>query len=88
MVLIMTVYPGSSGQGFLHNQAEKIKEVRDEIDSSKLDIWLQIDGGVGLKTLEVGLAAGADFFVVGSSVYYEKDPEAALNALKQLVIKN
>jgi ribulose-phosphate 3-epimerase len=88
MVLIMTVYPGYSGQVFLHNQVEKIREVRSEIDKSKLDIWLQIDGGVGLETLEIGLDAGADFFVVGSSVYYEKDPESALNNLKQLITKN
>ncbi len=88
MILVMTVHPGSSGQAFLLSQVEKIREVRNEIDKSQLDIWLQIDGGVGLKTLEIGLDAGANFFVVGSSVYYEKDPEVALNNLKKLIKKN
>ena len=86
MVLVMTVDPGFSGQGFLASQIEKIKEVRKEIDKSNLDIWLQVDGGISLKTLESTLDAGADFFVVGSSVYYEKDPQAALNALRNLVM--
>ena len=85
MVLVMTVDPGFSGQGFLANQVEKIREVRKEIDKANLDIWLQVDGGIGLKTLETTLEAGADFFVVGSSVYYEKDPQASLNALRNLV---
>jgi ribulose-phosphate 3-epimerase len=86
MVLVMTVDPGFSGQGFLANQVEKIREVRKEIDKANLDIWLQVDGGIGLKTLETTLEAGADFFVVGSSVYYEKDPQAALNALRNLIL--
>jgi len=85
MILVMTVEPGSSGQGFLHSQLQKIQEVRSEIDRSKLDVWLQIDGGVGLKTIELGAEAGADFFVVGSSVYYEADPNVALENLKSLI---
>jgi ribulose-phosphate 3-epimerase len=85
MVLVMTVHLGYSGQGFLYNQVEKICEIRKEIDDSQLDIWLQIDGGVGPDTLKIGIEAGADFFVVGSSVYYEKNPEQALNNLKNLL---
>ncbi len=86
MILIMTVSPGSSGQGFLVSQVEKIKEARKEIDETNLDIWLQVDGGIGLKTLKTTLEAGADFFVVGSSVYYEKDPQAALDGLRNLIL--
>lgn len=85
MVLVMTVFPGFSGQSFLYDQVEKIKEVRKEIDNIGLDIWLQIDGGVNLQTLEVGMQAGADFFVVGSSVFHQDNPELALQNLKNLV---
>jgi ribulose-phosphate 3-epimerase len=86
MVLVMTVDPGTSGQSFIYSQIEKIKEVRNEIDKSQLDIWLQVDGGVGLETIGLVSEAGADFFVVGSSVYYEENPNLALEKIRSLIV--
>jgi ribulose-phosphate 3-epimerase len=37
-------------------------------------IWLQVDGGISMQTIEMALDAGADTFVVGSAVFNAPDP--------------
>jgi len=72
MFLIMTVEPGFGGQKFMENMMEKVKRTRELIGDR--DIWLQVDGGVSMQTIEIALAAGADTFVVGSAVFNAADP--------------
>jgi len=72
MFLIMTVEPGFGGQKFMENMMDKVKRTRELIGDR--DIWLQIDGGVSMQTIEIALAAGADTFVVGSAVFNAADP--------------
>ncbi|MEY4061931.1 MAG: hypothetical protein RL602_562 [Actinomycetota bacterium] len=72
MFLIMTVEPGFGGQKFMENMMDKVKRTRDLIGDR--DIWLQVDGGVSMQTIEIALAAGADTFVVGSAVFNAADP--------------
>lgn len=72
MFLIMTVEPGFGGQKFMENMMDKVKQTRELIGDR--DIWLQVDGGVSMQTIEIALAAGADTFVVGSAVFNAADP--------------
>jgi ribulose-phosphate 3-epimerase len=72
MFLIMTVEPGFGGQKFMENMMDKVKRTRELIGDR--DIWLQVDGGVSMQTIEIALAAGADTFVVGSAVFKAADP--------------
>ena len=72
MFLIMTVEPGFGGQKFMENMMDKVKRARELIGDR--DIWLQVDGGVSMQTIEIALAAGADTFVVGSAVFNAADP--------------
>ncbi len=72
MFLIMTVEPGFGGQKFMENMMDKVKRTRELIGDR--DIWLQVDGGVSMQTIEIALAAGADTFVVGSAVFNADDP--------------
>jgi ribulose-phosphate 3-epimerase len=72
MYLIMTVEPGFGGQKFMENMMDKVKRTRELIGDR--DIWLQVDGGVSMQTIEIALAAGADTFVVGSAVFNAADP--------------
>ncbi len=69
MVLVMTVEPGFGGQAFLDVCLPKIAEVRAAISARGGSVWLQVDGGVSLETIERCAAAGADVFVAGSAVY-------------------
>ena len=82
MVLIMTVEPGFGGQRFLDMCLPKIRRTRELLDKYGLDLWLQVDGGVSLETIERCAEAGADTFVAGSAVYAADDPDAMVRALR------
>ena len=72
MYLIMTVEPGFGGQKFMENMMEKVRKTRKIIGDRS--IWLQVDGGISMDTIEMALDAGADTFVVGSAVFNAPDP--------------
>jgi ribulose-phosphate 3-epimerase len=84
MVLIMTVEPGFGGQSFMADMMPKVRAVRERIISEDLQIWVQVDGGVSAKTIEVCADAGADTFVAGSAVYGASDPAQAVRDLRAL----
>ena len=85
MILIMTVEPGFGGQKFMAEMMEKVRKSRDFIGDS--DIWLQVDGGISIDTIEIARAAGADTFVAGSAVFKSTDPAAMVLELKKLAAK-
>ena len=62
-VAVMTVEPGFGGQKFLDVVVPKIRRARQLIGDG--DVWLQVDGGVDLETIEICADAGADVFVAG-----------------------
>lgn len=72
MYLIMTVEPGFGGQKFMENMMDKVRRTREIIGDRP--IWLQVDGGISMNTIEIALDAGADTFVVGSAVFNATDP--------------
>jgi ribulose-phosphate 3-epimerase len=72
MFLIMTVEPGFGGQKFMENMMDKVRKTRAMIGDRP--IWLQVDGGISMQTIEMALEAGADTFVVGSAVFNAPDP--------------
>jgi ribulose-phosphate 3-epimerase len=80
MVLIMTVEPGFGGQKFMENMMAKVKEARKLIGARP--IWLQVDGGISLATIDIARDAGADTFVAGSAVFNADDPAAMVNQLR------
>ncbi len=82
MLLVMTVEPGFGGQAFLDMCLPKIRRARTLLDRHGLDLWLQVDGGVSLETIERCAEAGADTFVAGSAVFGADDPAAMVEALR------
>ena len=82
MILIMTVEPGFGGQSFMADQLHKVKRARELVKNLGLDIWIQVDGGVALSTIEQCADAGADTFVAGSAVYNTADPVEAIANLR------
>ena len=69
MILLMSVNPGFGGQAFIPNTLPKLREARQMIDASGLDIRLEIDGGVNVNNIAEIAAAGADTFVAGSAIF-------------------
>ncbi len=81
MFLIMTVEPGFGGQSFMESMMAKVRRTREMIGNRP--IWLQVDGGISMKTIEIALEAGADTFVVGSAVFNAPDPAAMVVSLRE-----
>ncbi|HYO40864.1 MAG TPA: ribulose-phosphate 3-epimerase [Nocardioidaceae bacterium] len=86
MLLVMTVEPGFGGQSFLDVCLPKLRRTRAMIDRHGLDLWLQVDGGVSLETVERCAEAGADTFVAGSAVFGADDPNAMIESLRQAAL--
>jgi ribulose-phosphate 3-epimerase len=82
MLLVMTVEPGFGGQEFLNMCVPKIRRTRELIDKHGLELWLQVDGGVSLDTIEQCADAGADVFVAGSAVFRADDPNEMIEKLR------
>jgi ribulose-phosphate 3-epimerase len=81
MLLIMTVEPGFGGQKFMNDQLPKIAQARNAIGAKA--IWLQVDGGISLETIESAAIAGADTFVAGSAVFNSADPAQMVTFLRE-----
>jgi ribulose-phosphate 3-epimerase len=81
-VLVMTVEPGFGGQAFLDVMLPKIRRARELVREGEHSIWVQVDGGVDLDTIEQCAEAGADVFVAGSAVYGRDDPAGAVQRLR------
>ena len=84
MVLIMTVEPGFGGQSFIEEMLTKIEKTRKLIGTRP--IWLQVDGGISLETIERAAHAGADTFVAGSAVFRAEDPAAMIQSLRSAAV--
>lgn len=78
MVLVMTVEPGFSGQKFMPDAAEKIKEVRAIAPNGLI---IQVDGGINAETAEICARYGANCFVAGNFVYKNSDMKSAIESL-------
>lgn len=83
-ILVMTVEPGFGGQGFMPETMPKLRALADEARRRGSRVWLQVDGGISDRTIEIAADAGADTFVAGSAVYGADDIEAAVTRLRDL----
>lgn len=81
-VLLMTVNPGFGGQEFLQEVVKKISILSNKIKTEKLDIKIEVDGGINAETLPVAHQAGAEIFVVGSYIF--KNPKGIQSAVHSL----
>jgi ribulose-phosphate 3-epimerase len=69
LILVMTVNPGFGGQKFIAGQLDKIRALRQRIDSLGRTIDLEVDGGINDETARQAVAAGADVLVAGTATF-------------------
>lgn len=81
MVLVMTVEPGFGGQKFMPETMEKVRDLRKKYPS--LDI--EVDGGLGLSTIDAAASAGANCIVAGSSVFGAPEPAQVISLMRKSV---
>ena len=82
LVLIMSVNPGFGGQSFLEHSLDKIAEVRDLIDLSGCEVWLEVDGGIKVDNIASVAEAGADTFVAGSAIFGHSNYKDVIGQMK------
>ena len=68
-LLIMSVHPGFSGQSFIEDTLEKIREAKKYIDGEGLDVKIAVDGGVKQHNAKKIIDAGADILVAASAIF-------------------
>lgn len=78
ILLVMTVEPGFGGQSFMHDMMPKVTLLRELYP----DKHIQVDGGVGLDTIDAAAKAGANMVVGGSSIFGAKNEVAAIDGMR------
>jgi len=87
LVLIMSVNPGFGGQTFIEGTLDKIARLRAEIDRRKLNIELEVDGGINVKTAPRVVKSGATALVAGAAIFSSGESiEAAIKKLRQSLV--
>ncbi len=82
MVLVMSVEPGFGGQSYIDSATDKIAAIRAECDRRGLEMDIQVDGGINMKTAPIAAKAGANILVAGSAVFNAEDMAQAVRELK------
>ena len=73
LVLVMSVNPGFGGQKFIESTLKKVKLLRKEIDTKKLAVQIEIDGGINFENSKIAKKAGVDILVSGSTIFKENE---------------
>lgn len=82
LVLVMSVEPGFGGQSLMPEVLDKCRIIRHEINRKKLNLHIEIDGGIDEHTVHAAAAAGANMMVAGTAVFHHK--EGADTAIRRL----
>jgi ribulose-phosphate 3-epimerase len=86
-VLLMTVNPGWGGQEFIESCHKKITHLKNWLTGQKLEIPIEVDGGIKMNNLEEVIQDGADIIVMGSGIYKEANPLEVIKTVKALARK-
>jgi ribulose-phosphate 3-epimerase len=86
-VLVMSVNPGFGGQEFIPQSVSKVRQLRQMITDRKLDVRIEIDGGIDRSNIETVVAAGVEIVVAGSAVFRRGDAEAAVKELRNATVQ-
>ena len=78
LVLCMSIHPGYSGQAFMPESLERIRELRARLPSG---VFVQVDGGVGQDNVRAAYDAGAELLVAGSAIFHREDLPGAYTRL-------
>ncbi len=84
LVCLMSVNPGFGGQSFIENTYQKVRTLKDIIQSLNADTMIEIDGGVTDKNAAQLIDAGADVLVAGSYVFKARNPAETIKGLKEI----
>ena len=79
LVLIMSVHPGFGGQKFMPEVLEKVKKLRNIIIEKKLELDIEIDGGIDFDNNKMVIEAGANILVSGTTIFKDNEGDIKKN---------
>ncbi|HTK37582.1 MAG TPA: ribulose-phosphate 3-epimerase [Pyrinomonadaceae bacterium] len=80
-ILLMSVNPGFGGQKFIPTSLDKLRRLRQMIDSRELNTRIEIDGGIDAENILRVVESGAEILVAGSAVFGKENPTEAVKDL-------
>ena len=82
MCLVMTVEPGKGGQTLLTDMIDKVKNLSEYIKEHDLELDIEVDGAINLKTAPELKKAGANILVSGTAILMANDYKVIIDELK------
>ena len=79
LVLIMSVHPGFGGQKFMPKVLEKVRKLRNIINEKKLELDIEIDGGINFDNNKMVIEAGANILVSGTTIFKKNNGDIKKN---------
>jgi ribulose-phosphate 3-epimerase len=86
-ILVMSVSPGFGGQKFVEATHQKIKQLHNWIKGQKLDIPIEVDGGVNPGNMEKLIQDGAEILVAGAAIFGQDNPPQVIAQMKRIIEK-
>ena len=83
LVLPMSVEPGFGGQSFQMNTLSKIDQLSQLIQTRKMDVAIEVDGGINQETAALVGRCGATILVAGTAIFGGDNLQSAIHALRQ-----
>jgi ribulose-phosphate 3-epimerase len=83
-VLLMSVNPGFGGQKFVSGSLAKLRRLRQMILEKRVNVRIEIDGGIDENNAADVIDAGAEILVAGTAIFGKEDPAAAVKKLQEL----
>ena len=79
LILIMSVEPGFGGQKFMPEVLDKVKKIKKIITEKKLNVDIEIDGGINFDNSKTVKEAGVNILVSGSTIFKENNGDLKKN---------
>lgn len=84
----MTVDPGFTGQSFITEMIDKIKQAKQLKEEHGYHYLIEVDGSCNEKTFKCLADAGNEVFIIGASGLFNLDEDIDVAWLKMLEIFN
>jgi len=79
LILIMSVEPGFGGQKFMPEVLDKVKKLKKIITEKRLNVDIEIDGGINFDNSKTVKEAGVNILVSGSTIFKENNGDLKKN---------
>ena len=81
-ILLMSVFAGFGGQKFIETTYERVRILKNELDSRGINIPIEVDGGVSPTNASALRQSGVEILVAGSAVFKSSNPAATIASMR------